>query len=218
MSRETTAFVMSRPPRAILAAALAGIFAIKLAVLLQLGDHPLLQPAAAGGLDSQYYLQLARRVAGGDLLLAPGLYFVSPLYIYFLAMLLAVGGGSLFLIKVVQVTLGTVACALIWFTAREWFSTRAAWVALALSALTGAFTFYEILILQAALDPFLTALDLALLTLALRRSGWGWAVAAGAAIAVHSMNRPNMLIVAAGLTCTLLARRDTLRTALIFVA
>ena len=43
--------------------------------------------------------------------------------------------------------------------AREWwaFGERAAWFAAALAGLTGLFTFYEILILQASIDAFLTS-------------------------------------------------------------
>ena len=39
-------------------------------LLFQLHDHPLLQPGF--GLDTDLYLALAQRVAGGDLALAPG--------------------------------------------------------------------------------------------------------------------------------------------------
>ena len=56
---------------------------LKLVVVLQLRDHPLLQPDV--GLDTAAYVELARRVVAGDLALGPGLYYVSPLYIYFLA-------------------------------------------------------------------------------------------------------------------------------------
>lgn len=201
----------SGPPHQ-LPAALAGILALKLVVLWQLADYPLLQPG--GGLDADYYFHLAQRVAGGDLLLAPGLYFVSPLYIYFLAAGLAVSGGSLFVVKVLQIALGAAACGLVWLTAREWFGERAAWIAMAFAALTGVFTFYEVLILQAALDPFLTALDLWLLTLALTRGGARWPLAAGAALALHSLNRPNLLLVGAGLGLMLFSRPGTRRTAL----
>ncbi len=208
--------------RRLLVLSLVVVFALKLAVLVQLGGHPLLQPSAAGGLDSQYYVRLAARVAGGDLLLAPGLYFVSPLYIYFLAAVLGaarvVGAVSLGVAQLLQIALGTAACAMVWLTAREWFSDRAAWIGLALAAFTGAFTFYEILILQAALDPFLTALDLYSLTLALRRSGVRWALGAGAVSAIHALNRPNVLIVAFCLGVLLLARVETRRRALAFAA
>ena len=68
-------------PRVLL---LAGIVVVlKLLVVFQLKGHPLLQPDV--GLDTAAYAELARRVLAGDLALGPGLYFVSPLYIYFLA-------------------------------------------------------------------------------------------------------------------------------------
>src|SRR5947207_9965167 len=66
-----------------LAAFLAAVFALKLAVMLPLKDHVLTQPDA--GLDTSAYVALAERVRGGDIGLGPGLYFVSPLYVYFLA-------------------------------------------------------------------------------------------------------------------------------------
>src|SRR6266699_4371644 len=61
---------------------------VKLTVMLQLKDHVLTQPDA--GLDTTAYVALAERVLGGDVGLGPGLYFLSPLYIYFLAAVLAV--------------------------------------------------------------------------------------------------------------------------------
>jgi hypothetical protein len=69
-----------------LPAFLAAVFLLKLVVLLQLQHHPLLEPE--GALDTAAYVSLARRVLGGDLWLGPGLYYVSPLYIYVLAALL----------------------------------------------------------------------------------------------------------------------------------
>jgi hypothetical protein len=60
---------------------LAAVFAAKLIVVLQLRDHPLLQPDT--GLDTTVYTRLAEQVVSGNLSLGPGLYFVSPLYIYF---------------------------------------------------------------------------------------------------------------------------------------
>ncbi len=195
--------------------ALGGVLLVKLGVLWQLGAHPLLQPG--GGLDADAYVQFARRVMSGDLLLAPGLYVVSPLYVYALAALLAIGGGSLWFVRFFQILLGTLACGLVWFTAREWFSERAAWIALALAAFTGVFTFYEVLILQASIDPFLTALDLWLLTLALGRPERRWAVLAGAALALHALNRPNFGVVLAGLAVLLLVRPARRETGIAFI-
>src|SRR5260221_506081 len=133
---------------------LAAAFVLKLAVMVQLKDHVLTQPDA--GLDTTAYVLLARRVLGGELALGPGLYFVSPLYIYFLAGVLAVT-NSFTAVRLVQIVLGTAAVWLIYVAAYEWYGSRAAWFSAVLAALTGLFSFYESLLIQAALDPFLTA-------------------------------------------------------------
>ena len=192
---------MTRPGRAgRLAAFLAAVFVAKLAIVWQLKDHVLLQPDA--GLDTSVYVELARRVASGDLTLGPGLYYVSPLYIYFVAAVLAVT-DSLTAIRVVQVALGTASVGLIWVTGREWFGERAAWIAAACAALMGLFTFYESLLLQAALDPFLTACALAALALALKQSRPSWYLAAGLMFGVQALNRPNILLAAGGIALLL---------------
>ena len=74
-----------------LAIFLAAALIVKLVVVWQLHDHILLRPDA--GLDTTAYTSLARRVASGDLALGPGLYYVSPLYIYFLAVWFALSSG-----------------------------------------------------------------------------------------------------------------------------
>jgi Flp pilus assembly protein TadD len=135
-------------------ALLAVVFTLKLVVLLQLRDHPLIQPDA--GLDTSAYVELARRVVNGDLALGPGLYYVSPLYIYVLAAVLA-ATDSFTAVRFLQILLGSLSVGFIFLTARVWFSERAAWLAAGLAALTGLLTFYEVLILQAGLDTFLTA-------------------------------------------------------------
>ena len=60
---------------------------VKLLIVWQLADHPMVQPDT--GLDPTAH-DLARRVVAGDWRLGPGLYYVSPIYIYVLAAGLAV--------------------------------------------------------------------------------------------------------------------------------
>ena len=178
---------------------LAAVFAAKLVVVLQLRDHPLLQPAA--GLDTTIYSQLASRVAAGDLALGPGLYFVSPLYIYFLAAVLALL-KSFAAARVLQIVMGTASVACIFVATRAWFGQRPAWLGAILAAFTGLFTFHEVLLLQAALDPFLMSSALAALALALApragrdhaRARLHWFVAAGAVFGIQCLNRPNVLV------------------------
>jgi len=159
--------------------ALAGVFLIKLAVFFELGHHPLLLPG--GQLDDAYYFHLADRVAHGDVWLADPAsffghaappFFLSPLYIYVLALFLKLSGGSLEVVRIVQIALGTAAVWLLWLTGRRWYGESAAWWTARLTALFGLAAFYEILILPAALDPFLTAVDLYLLARAIDRRTW----------------------------------------------
>ncbi|HYN10216.1 MAG TPA: tetratricopeptide repeat protein [Vicinamibacterales bacterium] len=145
---------------------LTGVFVLKLVVVLQLRDHPLVQPDV--GLDTTAYAELARRVVAGDIGLGPGLYYVSPLYIYVLAAILF-ATDSFTAARLIQIFLGTAAVGFIFVMAREWFGERAARVAAVFAAFTGLFTFYEALILQASIDVFLTSAALLCLTLALRR-------------------------------------------------
>src|SRR5439155_1236239 len=82
----------------------------------------LTQPDA--GLDTTAYVALAERVLGGDPGLGPGLYFLSPLYIYFLAAVLAVW-HSFTAVRLLQIVLGTGTVALVFVSADGWFGRRA---------------------------------------------------------------------------------------------
>jgi Flp pilus assembly protein TadD len=199
------------PGRAILFLAVATLV-VKALVLAHFHSHPLLQPV--GEMDSGAYARLASRVSGGDLLLrseGPVPFFVSPLYIYFLAAIHALSGGSLLAAKVVQIVLGTAAVGLMFAAVRRFAGTQAAWITALFLALTGTLTFHEVVILQAALDPFLTALALFLLARALTLEGpnaskvktamaFGFT---GLALGLFALNRPNVLLCAAALVILL---------------
>jgi len=180
---------------------------IKLTVAVQLADHPLLQPT--GTLDTAFYVEAAKRVAGGDLLLGSRAFYASPLYIYFLALIFAVAGPSLIVARVVQALIGTLGVGLAMATARGWYGRRSALVSGALLGLTGIVTFFEVVILQSALDPALMALDGWLIARASKRDtplAWGLA---GAGLGLHALNRPNVLVCVAA--CLLFAAFRTWR-------
>ncbi|HEV7487997.1 MAG TPA: glycosyltransferase family 39 protein [Thermoanaerobaculia bacterium] len=174
---------------------------IKALVLASLHAHPLLQPS--GDMDGAVYLALARN---GPPAVA---YFVSPLYLYFLKLT----GGSIALASAAQIILGSLGVVLLFDTARRWFGLRGAFLSALLVVLTGVVTFDEVTILQSALDPFLVALMLWTLTLALQSDGRDDKqalppfVAAGAATALFALNRPNALIWLAASGLLLLLQR-----------
>jgi 4-amino-4-deoxy-L-arabinose transferase-like glycosyltransferase len=199
---------------------LGAVFAVKAVVLSQLQHHPLLEPD--GGVDSAEYVRLAREALGGNVLLGPGLYHLSPLYVYFLAGLLGVADSFPF-VRLVQIALGTAAVGCIFLSARIWFGERAAWIAAVLAALTGVFTFYEIVVFQSSIDVFLTAAALYALAAAIppedgshrARSGEAPVVSAfrrnstiaGALFGLEFLNRPNVAIAIAGVLILLVSTR-----------
>ena len=169
-------------------------FVIKAVVLAQLRDHPLTQPDA--GLDTTAYVNLARQVLDGNFLLGPGVYYVSPLYIYVLAAGLAVL-HSFTAVRAVQIVLGTASIGFIYLTARHWFGARAGFMAAVLATLTGLFSFYEVLILQASIDACLTSAALYALTR-------NRPLLAGLIFGIQTLNRPNILIAALGVAVVML--------------
>jgi tetratricopeptide (TPR) repeat protein len=171
----------------------AAAFAVKLVVLIQLWDHPLLQPH--GELDTAYYVTLANRVAAEGVFAPIGAFFVSPLYVYFLAAVVA-AGGSLLAAQLIQIAFGALGVTVLFATARHWFGERAALAGAALAILTGIFTFNEILILQSALDPFLVSCALYFLTRTASGGGPAAFAGAGASVALLALNRPNALVFA----------------------
>ncbi len=196
-------------PEGSIAVPLLGLFAVaalvKLVILFQLADHPMLHPDS--GLDTSAYADLARRVVAGDLWLGPGLYYLSPLYIYTLAAALA-ATDSFTGARIVQVLAGAAAVPAIWRMTAWWANPRAAWWAAGLAVLTGVVTFHEVLILQASLDTALTAAALLALAYALRSERPWTMTLAGAAFGLAALNRPNVLLVIVGLAAVMaMARR-----------
>jgi tetratricopeptide (TPR) repeat protein len=165
--------------------------AVKAVALAQLGNHPLLQPL--GELDTAYYVELAKKVAQGGPLAVAEPFFVSPLYVFFLALVFKISGGSLMAARIGQILLGTMAMVFLYLTARQWFSERIAQIAAVLFALTGFLTFSEILLLQTALDPFLTSCALYFVSRTQIDDRRWPLVAAGISMGLFTLNRPNAL-------------------------
>jgi tetratricopeptide (TPR) repeat protein len=196
--------------------AIVAVLLIKLSVLLELGRHPLLLPN--GALDDGFYAHLADSVVQGDLLLGraasfaghpPPVFPLAPLYVYVLAILLKLSGGSVTFVRTVQILLGTAGVGLLTATARRWYGDAAARWTMMGAALFGLASFFELLILPVALDPFLTALDVYLLGRAAERDTTSaWALA-GAALGLHALNRPNMVLVLGAFAVLLVARTFT---------
>src|SRR5439155_19428941 len=102
--------------------------------------------------------------------------------------------------------------------ARLWFGDRAATIAATLAVLTGVISFYEVTILQAALDPFLFAVTLGLLTHALLQKEALLFFATGLTAGLFVLNRPNAILWIPVLALAILWLRGWRAAALLIIA
>src|SRR4029077_8362606 len=126
-----------------------------------------------------------------------GVFYQAPLYPYFLGVLQLVLGHNLWLIRFVQILLGSFSCALIYLVGRRLFSRPAGIAAGFLLACYAPAIFFEALIEKSILDLFLVSLLLFLLVGAMARGRCTQWLAAGAVLGLLGLSRENALVLAA---------------------
>ena len=142
--------VHSIPPAAVQAAA---VFALALAVralhLFQMRDSPLFEVLIC---DAWQYDQWAQRIAGGEWLGGSEVFYQTPLYPYCLAVVYAVFGHSIWLVRLGQAVLGSLACVFLARAGSRFFSPPAGWVSGILLALYPPAIFFDAIVQKASLD------------------------------------------------------------------
>lgn len=122
-------------------------------------------------------------------------FFRGPLYPYFLALLYAVSGTSIFFAKVIQAAGGAVICVLIYQIGKSAFSENAARLSSLLAVFYGPLIYYESELL---LEWLAILLALAMLLVLLRSRGTvsrRAAAVAGLLGGLSAITRPNIIIV-----------------------
>lgn len=184
---------MSRRGRIDLAllAVVAVALALRLAYLHDLGRLGYLTGVLSP--DELYYDQLARRVAEGRWL-ADAPFFYGPLYPYLLGLLYAVAGPSPAAARAVQLVLGALACAPVFWLGRRLFDRRVGLLAAAATALYGPWLLLSGSLLYDQLAPLLVTLFL-LAALRARESGRPRDhAAAGVLLGLAALGRANVLL------------------------
>ncbi|HKY33117.1 MAG TPA: glycosyltransferase family 39 protein [Candidatus Polarisedimenticolia bacterium] len=182
-------------PLAIAAAA----FAVRWVYLHQIAASPFFDFLH---LDPLYYLEWARRIAAGDWL-GSEVFEMSPLYSYLLAGFLVLFGEDLWLLRLIQIAVGSLTCVLAWRLGERLFGGRAGILAGLGCAAYGPFLFYEGQVMKEFLTPPL-ATGALLLALPPREGcspGRGLArmAGSGALLALAALVRDNLLVLLAAL-------------------
>jgi tetratricopeptide (TPR) repeat protein len=129
-------------------------------------------------LDSRFYDLWARRIAAGDWI-GDDVFFMGPLYSYFLALIYKIAGPDLVVVKIVQSVFGGLTAGVAYLLGREFFGVVAGLIAGFLAALYVPFIFYDSSILFPVLATLLNTLMLYFLARGVLRSSLRAFVIAG---------------------------------------
>jgi tetratricopeptide (TPR) repeat protein len=165
-------------------------FLVRLFYLLEIDSIPLFHHLAG---DGRTYDEWGQRIAAGDWL-GEGVFYQAPLYPYFVGFLQAVFGHSLWLIRLIQIALGAISCALIFETGRNLFSRQAGIAAGLILSFYAPGIFFDGLIEKSILDFFLLSLLLWLLSQLKTAASWNQWLALGAVLGLLGLTRENALI------------------------
>jgi tetratricopeptide (TPR) repeat protein len=194
----------------------AGAFLVRLIYLLQIQSIPLFYNLPG---DPRTYDDWAQRIAAGDWL-GQGVFYQAPLYPYVLGFLQTILGHDLWTIRLAQIFLGSLSCALIFLAGRRLISREAGIAAGVILAGYAPAIFFDGLIEKSVLDLFLLALLLALVSLIIDKPAWPLWLAAGIVVALLGLSRENalVLVVVVTLWIALYFRSDSARTRLRWAA
>ena len=140
--------------------------------------------------DGKEYDRWAQQIAGGHWL-GSEVFYQSPSYPYFLAIIFAFGGHHLIVARVAQAILGAISCVLLGYAAKEFFNQRAGIIAALLLAIYPPAIFFDGLIQKSSLDLFLVTAMLVVLAKFQRQHTWKWLALAGLALGALIVNREN---------------------------
>lgn len=162
-------------------------FVFRVIYLQELRQGPLLAVVIG---DARQYDSWAQEIAGGQWI-GHDVFYQTPLYPYFLAIIFKLAGHQLIVVRIVQALLGGVSCALLGIAGKLFFDWRVGLISAALLAIYPPAIFFDGLIQKSSLDLFLMTAILASLALFLGRRKWIWLLCAGVALGLLTLNREN---------------------------
>lgn len=190
-SSSTNPALTDRVSYAILLASICGLaFFLRLVNVLQTFEVPTLIQLLG---DAKGYFDWAIRISDGDWY-GSETFYQAPLYPYFLAVLIAVFGPSITLIRVVQMLLGVAGVALIGLSGRKLFSEKVGLVSALMLAIYPPAIYYDGIIQKASLATFLLCVLVTAcvyLQCEMRRR---YAVLAGISLGLLVLTRENSLL------------------------
>lgn len=143
--------------------------------------------------DAQAYDAWARRLAAGDWL-GSEVFYQAPLYPYLLGVWYALVGPDLLTLRVLQIVLGALACALIAVASGRFFGRKAGLGAGLLLAFYAPAIFFDLLVQKAVLDLLLVSVLVLLVSLLVDRVNRKRSFWLGVVLGLLVLSRENALL------------------------
>lgn len=148
----------------------------------------------APSMDPEYHDRWAQAIAEGNFNFEPGPFFRAPLYPYFLGAVYYIFGHDYFIIRIIQILLGSLTCVFTYYLGKRLFNQRVGTIAGFTAALTGIFIYFDAeLLIAVILLPLALGFFLALLKALDSEKPAYWALS-GLLFGLFAIARPNILI------------------------
>lgn len=183
-------------------------FSVRFLLLTQIKDSPLYSPVVPGT-DQYNFYQMGMRVARGEAV-GQSPFSTPPLYIYYLGAIFKIFGINLFLVRIVQILIGSISCLLIYVIAYWVFGKTSAVIAGLIAGFYGVFLFYEVSFLGSFLVIFFSLLTLFFAILAIQKTKAWLLLLSGLFLGFSALARPNMLVVSLGIILWLFSEQKAL--------
>jgi tetratricopeptide (TPR) repeat protein len=170
---------------------------LRLIYLFQIDTIPLFEHLAG---DARTYYEWGQRIAAGDWLGA-GVFYQAPLYPYFLGTLQYFFGETLWMVRLIQITLGALSCSLIFLIGQRLFSHQAGIISGFILAGYGPALFFDGLIEKSILDLFLLSAILFLIFCRAEEANPAKWLGVGAVLGLLALSRENALILVLVVPC-----------------
>jgi len=165
-------------------------YVVRLLYLLEWSGSPLFNVLIG---DGRQYDVWARAISAGGWL-GSEVFYQAPLYPYFLGVIYSTLGDGPWVVRLVQITLGSASCVLLALAGRSFFDERVGLVAGFVLALYAPAIYFDGLVQKATLAGFLTTLLLWCLGRHLGSTQKRWVVGSGVVLGLLALTRENALI------------------------
>ncbi len=149
-------------------------------------------PDALGG-DPAFYDSWARSILEGNIF-PDTAFYRAPLYPYFVSVLYAISGGSVFFVGLVQMILGSISCVLAYVISRRFFAEKASLVAGLVMSLYGVLIHLDTELLPTTLAIFLLLLGVFVLSVVKRKSPLRPYFIAGLFVGLASLAQTSLIL------------------------